>query len=140
MYWKYSFIFLATAQALSTENGFNQNEALFNKLQVYKNLTGITNDEMITIWKKYEGLQKDGADNFPKFRVAMSKSIPAGTINPVQFDVIKFNQQIEYHNGVVIIMQPGYYTFTVQARPWTEGGSIKLFISVENRHMTFGQR
>ena len=46
----------------------------------------------------------------------MSRSMPKGTINPVVFDQVIHNEHIEYHSGFVLIMQPGYYTFTVQAR------------------------
>ena len=70
----------------------------------------------------------------------MSKPIPAGTINPVFFDRVQFNEEIEYKNGVILIMQPGYYTFTVQARAYETGASIILQIKVENIAMTFGKR
>ena len=70
----------------------------------------------------------------------MSKPIPAGTVNPVFFDHVQFNNQIEYKNGVVLIMQPGYYTFTVQARAYKPGDTMKVYIKVENIVMAYGRR
>ena len=70
----------------------------------------------------------------------MSKPIPAGTVNPVFFDRVQFNEDIEYKNGVVLILQPGYYTFTVQARAFKKGDKIGLYIKVDNNSMTYGER
>ena len=137
---KFLLIFSATVFALETENGLNRNETLWNKLTTYKDLTGISDEEMLSVWKKFEKIQVRGGNTFPKFRVAMSKPIPPGTVNPVYFDRVQFNEEIEYKNGVVLILQPGYYTFTVQARANKTGDVIGLYIKVENIAMTYSQR
>ena len=76
----------------------------------------------------------------PKFRYEMSKSMPKGTVNPVNFDQLVHNEYMEYHNGVVFIMQPGYYTFTVQARNGVKGRELALYILIENRRVALGKR
>ena len=140
MYSKFLLFFSATVFALDTGKSFNRNETLWNKLTTYKDLTGISDEEMLSVWKAFEKRQVREGNAFPKFRVAMSKPIPAGTINPVFFDRVQFNEEIEYKNGVILIMQPGYYTFTVQARAIKKGDIIGLYIKVENIAMTYSQR
>ena len=137
---KFLLIFSATVFALETGNGLNHNETLWNKLTTYKDLTGISDEEMLSVWKKFEKIQVLRGNTFPKFRVAMTKPMPAGTVNPVFFERVQFNEDIEYKNGVVLILQPGYYTFTVQARPIPPGTSIKVCIRVENIRQTCGDR
>ena len=109
-------------------------------MTTYKDLTGISDDEMLSVWKKFEKIRVRGGNTFPKFRVAMLKPIPPGTVNPNYFDRVQFNEEIEYKNGVVLILQPGYYTFTVQARAFKAGDNIGLYIKVENKSMTYGAR
>ena len=138
MYSKFLFIFSAAVLAAETSDG--RNETLWNKLTAYKDLTGISDEEMLSIWTKSEKIKNGGGNTLPKFRAAMSKPIPSGTINPVFFDKVQFNEQIEYKNGVVLIMQPGYYTFTGQVRTTVEDGIIGLWINVENVRMTYGDR
>ena len=79
----------------------------------------------------------------PKFRASISKSLPSGTVNPVLYDNMEYNHDIEYHNGVVIIMQPGSYKFTATIRG-ANGNSasqcIGLFIAVDNRDKVYGNR
>ena len=76
----------------------------------------------------------------PKFRFAMSRSTPKGTINPLVFDTVVHNEHIEYHNGIVLIMQPGYYTFTVQGRNGVKGRELALYILIDNRRVALGKR
>ena len=140
MYSKFLLIFSASVFAFETGNSLNRNETLWNKLTTYKDLTGISDEEMLSVWKKFEKIRVRGGNTFPKFRVAMSKPIPPGTVNPVYFDRVQFNEEIEYKNGVVLILQPGYYTFTVQARANKTGDFIGLYIKVENIAMTYSQR
>ena len=66
--------------------------------------------------------------------------MPKGTVNPVNFDQLVYNEYMEYHNGVVFIMQPGYYTFTVQARNGVKGRELALYILIENRRVALGKR
>ena len=136
---KILLIFSVTVLAVDAGNGFNRNETLWNKLTTYKDLTGISDEEILSIWKKFEKTQVREGNTFPKFRATMTKPMPAGTVTPVFFERIQFNEQIEYKNGVVLILQPGYYTFTVQARPYP-GAKIGLYINVENKRMTYGER
>ena len=99
---KFLLIFSATVFALETGNGLNQNETLWNKLTTYKDLTGISDEEMLSVWKKFEKIQVRGGNTFPKFRVAMTKPMPAGTVNPAFFARVQFNEDIENKNGVVL--------------------------------------
>ena len=137
---KILFVFSATVLAVDAGHGFNRNETLWNKLTTYKDLTGISDEEILSISKKFEKIQVHEGNTFPKFRAAMSEPMPAGSVNPVFFERIQFNEQIEYKNGVVLILQPGYYTFIVQARIISTGSKIKLCIRVENNRQTCGQR
>ena len=143
MYSKFLFIFSATVLSAEASNGLsrnNRNETLWNKLTAYKDLSGISEEEMLSIWEKHEQIKVGEGNTFPKFRVAMSKPIPTGTVNPVFFDTVQFNEQIEYKNGVVLIMKPGYYTFTGQVRTTIQDGIIGLWIRVENARMAYGER
>ena len=70
----------------------------------------------------------------------MSRSMPKGTINPVVFDQVIHNEHIEYHSGFVLIMQPGYYTFTVQARNGVKGRELALYILIDGRRVALGKR
>ena len=47
MYSKFLLIFSATVFALDTGKSFNRNETLWNKLTTYKDLTGISDEEML---------------------------------------------------------------------------------------------
>ena len=136
---KILFVFSATVLAVDAGNGLNRNATLWNKLTTYKDLTGISDEEILSIWN-FEKIQVREGNTFPKFRAAMSKPMPAGSVNPVFFERIQFNEQIEYKNGVILIMQPGYYTFTVQARAIPPGTRIFLCIRVENIRQTCGER
>ena len=75
---------------------------------------------------------------FRNFELQCRNRCQPGT--PVFFERIQFNEQIEYKNGVILTMQPGYYTFTVQARAYSPGDKIGMWINVENIHMTYGER
>ena len=74
----------------------------------------------------------------PKLRVATAKQL-SGTVNPVTYDVVNYNHEMEYHNGVIIIMQPGYYTCTATTRGHSNG-MINIYIMVENREQAYGRR
>ena len=50
-------------------------------------------------------------------------------MNPIKYDVIEYNDEIEYNNGVIIILQPGWYTFNANIRGSNANDSNK-FISV----------
>ena len=73
MYSKFLFIFSATVLAAETSDG--RNETLWNKLTAYKDLTGISDEEMLSIWTKSEKIKNGGGNTLPKFRAAMSKPI-----------------------------------------------------------------
>ena len=47
--------------------------------------------------------------------------------------------QIEYKNGVILIMQPGWYTFTANTRGNPARNSIALHIRVENRAVSYAR-
>ena len=46
---------------------------------------------------------------------------------------------MNYHNGVIIIMQPGWYTFTANTRGWPAEDYIALHIRVENRAVSYAR-
>ena len=78
----------------------------------------------------------------PKIRVSTGRS-SSGTVNPVSYEVIDYNHQMEYHNGVIIIMQPGWYTCTAATRgnnrnPTSTG--MGVMIVVDNRVKTYSRR
>ena len=116
-----------------------RNEAwMWTKLNAFRNTTGISNEEMMAIWERSQQNELDHL--VPKFRYAMSKSIRKGCVNPVTFDHLLHNENIEYHNGVIIITRPGYYTFTVQARNGVKGCELELYILIENRPVALAKR
>ena len=58
-----------------------------------------------------------------------------GTVNPVLYDIIEYNHEMEYHNGVIIIMQPGWYTCTMNTRGANQNSAsaaIASHVFVEN--------
>ena len=64
-------------------------------------------------------------------------------MNPVLYDIIDYNHEMEYHNGVVIIIQPGWYTFSANTRGAESnplGECIGMRIVVENRDKSYGHR
>ena len=38
----------------------------------------------------------------------------------------QYNHEMEYHNGVIIIMQPGWYTFTASTRGYPAENKVKI--------------
>ena len=52
---------------------------------------------------------------YPKFRVSTGKKL-SGDVNPIKYDIIDCNHEIEYNNGVVLIIRPGWYTFSANIR------------------------
>ena len=117
----------------------NWNEAwMWTKLNAFKNTTGISNEEMIAIRERSQ--QKELDYLVPKFRYGMPKPIRKGCVNPVKFDHLLHNENIEYHNGVIIITRPGYYTFTVQARNGVKCRELELYILIENRPVAHAKR
>ena len=79
-------------------------------------------------------------ESLPKFRVATNQA-HFGTITPIRYEVIQYNHLIEYNNGVVIILYPGWYTFTANTRGNAAGQDhIAVQICVENRPESYGQR
>ena len=73
---------------------------MWTKLNAYKDKTGISTQEMMSIWKRSRDEKTHAKNLMPKFRYAMSKSMPNGSISPVMFDRCIYNDNIEYHNGV----------------------------------------
>ena len=117
----------------------NWNEAwMWTKLNAFKNTTGISNEEMMAIRERSQ--QKELDYLVPKFRYGMPKPIRKGCVNPVKFDHLLHNENIEYHNGVIIITRPGYYTFTVQARNGVKCRELELYILIENRPVAHAKR
>ena len=57
--------------------------------------------------------------------------------------MVEYNHQIEYNNGVIIILQPGWYTFTANTRGANENKSderISIMMVVDNVDRSHGVR
>ena len=78
----------------------------------------------------------------PKFRVGTYKRL-SGTVNPINYETIKYKHGIEYNNGVALIMQPGWYSFTVNIqgpyRDSTQHG-VHIWLHVDNVGVAHGYR
>ena len=104
---------------------------LWTKLNQYKEITGLSDESIMATWIKSIGVKADVKQGiatfilvdyfqsiegkYPKFRVSTAKKI-SGDVNPIQYDIIDYNDEIEYNNGVVLILRPGWYTFTSNIR------------------------
>ena len=78
----------------------------------------------------------------PKLRVSTAQKL-SGTVNPVTYEIIDYNNEIEYHAGVIIIMQPGWYTCTASSRGDSgnsASSALGIYIIVENREKSYGNR
>ena len=77
----------------------------------------------------------------PKFRLATRQKWPQGTLNPIKYEEVQYNNGIEYHNGIVLIIQSGWYTFTANTRGYPMDNNIALHIAlnilVENEAVAF---
>ena len=62
-----------------------------------------------------------------------------GTVNPVTYEIVEYNHEMEYHNGVIIVMQRGWYTCTANTRGSTVDEWITIYILVENRAKSGGR-
>ena len=82
------------------------------------------------------------ANGYPKFRISTRKRL-SGSVNPVKYEVIEYNEHIQYNNGVILIMQPGWYTFTAQIQgPHNDDDNItiNLWILVDNTYKSHARR
>ena len=77
----------------------------------------------------------------PKFRVGTYKRL-SGTVNPINYERIEYKHQIEYTNGVVLIMQHGWYTFTANILgPYRDSKKkIHIWLLVDNVGVAHGFR
>ena len=79
---------------------------------------------------------------YPKFRFSTQKRL-SETVNPIKYEILNYNDQMEYNNGVILIMQPGWYTFTASIRgPWDDNSYsyTKMSIMVDNLRKTYCSR
>ena len=60
-------------------------------------------------------------------------------MNPVPYEIVQYNHEMEYHNGVIIIMQPGWYTCTANTRGESDDEWIGVHILLENRMQSHGK-
>ena len=61
----------------------------------------------------------------------------------MKYEVIEYMEQIEYNNGVILIMQPGWYTFTAHIQgPHNDDANtvINLWILVDNTNKSHARR
>ena len=78
----------------------------------------------------------------PKFRISTYRRL-SGLVNPIKYEKIEYKNQIEYNNGVILIMQPGWYTFTDNIMgPYkdTSNKSLSMWILVDNTWIAYGYR
>ena len=81
-------------------------------------------------------------DGLPKLRVVDDRNL-VGTVNPITYRDVDYNIDMEYHNGVIIIIQPGYYTCTANTRGDSANSineNIGLYIVYENRDKSYSRR
>ena len=79
---------------------------------------------------------------YPKFRFSTNRQF-SGDVNPIKYERTEYNYQIEYNNGVIIIMQPGWYTFSAYIRgPHFDNSNscIGIGIVVDNSRKTYSTR
>ena len=78
----------------------------------------------------------------PKFRVSTSKP-QVGTVKPVIYDIVDYNHGMVYHNGIVLIIEPGWYSFTTNSRGADNNSAsqtIGLHIAVNNSGKSYAER
>ena len=127
------FFFIAVAAARIHESSRKVDLQL--KLDKYQAATGIDNVKKNEIWNqtmdiskfqietfnlmtflKYElvnNSRSETADEIVMARYGVSADL-GGTLSPVIFDVEYFNLGMMYQTGIFIIMDHGYYRFTIQ--------------------------
>ena len=149
-------ILFAILAAESLRDKKEREEVLWSKLEYYQNKTGLSDEEVKEIWQKSQdrkSLSQQGifpnvilfsfVQGLPKLRVSTSRSQSSGTVSPITYDVVDFNHEMEYHNGVIIIIQSGWYTCTANTRGKSSNSSstdITIWILVENREKSYGRR
>ena len=137
-------VFFAFLHAKNIETE-QRNETGWSKLKHYQKITGITDEKIMGIWQRSQRKIRrstSSQEGMPKLRVSTAKS-SSGTVNPVAYEVIDYKHQMEYHNGVIIIMQPGWYTCTAATRGNNKNSTsdgIGVFIVVANREKTYSRR
>ena len=137
----------------------------YRKLEKYQNITGISDEAKTMIWQKSADIRagvKQGYFHsylYPKdpliqwFRGFTEISIRnketitgpviPGAVNPINYEIVEYNNQIEYNNGVLIILQPGWYTFTANTWGANENKSterLSMMMVVDNVDRTHAAR
>ena len=159
-----------SAEPVNFEQSQESNATLWSKLKNYQNVTGISEETMMSIWQKsmnirsgvrqgksrvwisffetskstfnliqYLNLLQGG---YPKFRVSTFTTF-SETVNPIKYEIVNYNDQMEYNNGVIIIMQPGWYTFTASILGPYQDNSYsvtEIWIMVDNSQKTYCKR
>ena len=60
-------------------------------------------------------------------------------MDPIPYDQIQYNHEMEYNNGYIIITQPGWYTCTANTRGFNKDENCGIHIAVEGRMVSYGQ-
>ena len=81
-------------------------------------------------------------EGLPKLRVVDDRNL-VGTVNPIPYRGVDYNIDMEYNNGVIIIIQPGYYTCTANTRGYYANSineNIGLYIVYNNSDKSYSRR
>ena len=92
--------------------------------------------------KFQEGFTNISSGGSPKFRISTYKRF-SGTVNPIQWEKIEYKHQIEYRNGAILILKPGWYTFTANLMgPYKDrsNSAMHMWLVVDNTNMGHGYR
>lgn len=70
-----------------------------------------------------------------------SQKAASGNVATINFENVQYKRgEIEYNNGVIIILQPGFYSFTASLRCLEKNVDIGVDIRVNGHRMTLGKR
>ena len=124
------FCYLAVAVASQSQDSLGTSD-LELKLDQYQNATGISEDKRNEIWNKTMencksnhilsiqiifSVRRSDSRNSRELvmaRYGISADL-ASSVSPVHMDIEYFNLEMMYQSGIFIIMDPGYYRFTLQ--------------------------
>ena len=127
-----NFLFYCLAIVVSSQSQDPLRKSdLEQKLDQYQNATGISDDKRNEIWNKtienckffhfyqsmifFSVLRSDSRNSqeLVMARYGISADL-SGSVSPVHMDIEFFNLGMMYQSGIFIIMDPGYYRFTLQ--------------------------
>merc|ERR1712168_1531904 len=101
-----------------------KDDDLEQKLRKFQSLTGISETKYKELWDKRD--ERTETTKAMKMRLSQKLTVQwQRPIDPVQFDILEFNKEMDYSEGLIIITDPGFYQFTVN------------FANLSNRDLAF---